>query len=125
MPPEIGRQELTLFLSIAGCELFRAFNGLQLAQVEEANYKTLREISEGPSTLEQKCNLGREDEVLPPFPEMRKDKEEQQNEGKMVICCKVSKFCPLWLHKATEPQHYLNNSAETEETSFGADINFK
>lgn len=68
MPPENGRQEVTLFLSIAACELFKAFNGLQLAQAEEANYKTLREKSEEPSTLEQICNLGRNDEVLPLFP---------------------------------------------------------
>lgn len=46
MPPENGRQEVTLFLSVAGCELLEIFNGLQLAQAEKANYKTFREKSE-------------------------------------------------------------------------------
>lgn len=88
MPPENGRQEVTLLLSISGCELFQTFNGLLLAQAEEANYKILREKSEEPSTLEEKNGmLGRKDEVLPLFPEMRKDKEEQ-NGGKRMICSK-------------------------------------
>lgn len=105
MPPENGRQEVTLFLSIAACELFKAFNGLQLAQAEEANYKTLREKSEEPSTLEQICNLGRNDEVLPLFPGIRKDKEEQQNGGKMMICCKDGQvLSPL------TPQGHRNHS---------------
>lgn len=41
-----GSQEVVLFLSVAGFESLDTFNGFQLAQAEEANYKTLREKSE-------------------------------------------------------------------------------
>lgn len=70
---------------------------VQVAQVEEPNYKILRGKSEELSTLEGKNGtLGRENEVLPLFPEMRKDKEEQQSGRKMVICSKDEQvLCPL------------------------------
>lgn len=68
MPPENGRQEVTLFLSIAGCELLETFNGLQLAQAGEANCKTSRQKSEEPFTLVQKMKPGRERRSVASFP---------------------------------------------------------
>lgn len=39
-----GSPEVALLLSIAGCESLDTFSGFQLAQAEEANYRTQSDI---------------------------------------------------------------------------------